>query len=61
MEHTELRGILTDLGLSQAQFARDVGVSRRAVVHWASAKRRIPARVVALLRRAKRRGYWPTR
>jgi hypothetical protein len=61
--HEELRAILTDLGVTQAQMSRDLGVSYRAAKVWyrgpikgRSAK--IPARVVALLRQAMARGYW---
>jgi transcriptional regulator with XRE-family HTH domain len=54
----EFRAILLDLGLTQAALAKDVGVTRRAVVYWAAGKRAVPARVVTLLRQAMLRGWW---
>jgi DNA-binding transcriptional regulator YiaG len=61
--HEELRAILTDLGVSQAQMSRDLGASYRTVKVWARGptpgrQAKIPARVVAALRQAMQRGYW---
>jgi transcriptional regulator with XRE-family HTH domain len=58
MKADELRKALDDLGLSQTQLASDVGVSRRLVVYWLAGARRIPAEVVKLVRKARRRGWW---
>jgi transcriptional regulator with XRE-family HTH domain len=56
--HEELRAILTDLGVSQVELAKAAGVTYRAAKFWAAGDRKIPSRVVALLRQAMQRGYW---
>ena len=58
MTEIELRAILADLGLSQAELARHLGVTRRAVAYWLAGQRRILSPTVRLMRLAKRRGYW---
>lgn len=50
MEPTDLRELLETLGLSQADFARLIDVTPRAVNLWTSADRAIPGPVAAYLR-----------
>jgi len=50
MDETELRYALHDLGLSQVDFARLLGVTPRAVTLWLGAQRAVPPPVSAYLR-----------
>jgi DNA-binding transcriptional regulator YiaG len=61
MTALELRAILTDIGLSQRDFARALGVDERTVRYWIAGQRRIPADAVRVIRLAGKRGYWNPR
>lgn len=50
MSGEDLRATITELGLSQAEFARLVGVSSRAVTLWLVEERKIPGPVEAYVR-----------
>lgn len=54
MTGTELRIILEDLGMLQAELARLLGVTPRAVNLWATEKRSVPRAVIAYLGLFKR-------
>lgn len=50
MDSAELRTSLADLGITQADFARLLGVTTRAVAMWMSDERPVPGPVVGYLR-----------
>jgi hypothetical protein len=50
MQATELKSLVVELGLTQADFARLVGVTSRAVTLWMTDERTIPGPVEAYLR-----------
>jgi DNA-binding transcriptional regulator YiaG len=50
MTPDELRAVIRELELTQAEFAEKIGVSARAVRYWLSGQRRIPKTVELLVR-----------
>lgn len=50
MTCAELRAALDELGITQADFARAVGITPRAVTHWVAGTRHIPGPIDAFLR-----------
>src|SRR5580698_4156845 len=50
MNNTQLRTVLAEVGLDQADFARLLGVTPRAVNLWATGNRAIPGPTEAYLR-----------
>jgi len=61
MNPSELRQALERFGGSQADLARQAGVTRRTVVRWLAGDRRIPWRIDTLARRAMNRDAWSGR
>ena len=50
MTSNELRAVLAELGITQTDFARLIGVTARAVTLWMSDERPIPGPVIAYVR-----------
>ncbi len=49
MSWSEIEGFLTELGWTQAELARRVGVHPNTVSAWAQGRRRVPGAVVVYL------------